>query len=374
MIARVFLPLVVLFSLIASLPSWSQTASTSPYLMRVEHQTRDENVCMLVLKDGRYHLERTAAGHVRVFEGALEQPTFAELDPLLDAPKLAELKQSDIPASPSGDEVDQMMLTVPRAAGWQSLTFPSSKSRKPFKSEIDPILRWLDKNKQQQNPIANAMPTRCVPPQETAAAKGLATPNASNPYIMRIVVDHYEPLGVGTALSMDKGTAGESVGGMTTTQAMDVNSFKISRTCAVVYESGRYRFEKTVRESGKLTHSDVYRETLNKAQLDELRQILDNPKLVELPNNVAPTVLGREGDLITLAVLRGKTMQSLGFTSSGPRPASARLEDAAATALSINVGLTNPVRKWVKQNLEDNKGALVKDVPTNSCIPAAQPE
>ena len=329
---------------------------------------------MLVLKDGRYHLERTATGRVHVFEGMLEQSAFAELDPLLNSPRVADMKQSDIQATAAGDDVDQMMLTVPRATGWQSLTFPSSKSRKPFKSEIDPILKWLDKNKQPQNSMANATPTRCVPPQETAAAKGLAIPNASNPYVMRIVVDHYEPLGHGSTLSMNKGTAGESVGGVTSTQAMDVNSFKITRTCAVVYENGRYHFEKSVRDAGQLTHADVYRETLNQAQRDELRQILDNPKLAELPNSAAPTTLGREGDVITLAVLRGKTMQSLGFASSGPRPASARLEDAGMAALSANVGLTNPVRKWVKQNLEDNRAALAKEEHTNGCIPTAQPE
>ena len=43
-------------------------------------------------------------------------------------------------------------------------------------------------------------------------------------------------------------------------------------------------------------------------------------------------------------------------------------------ALSANIGLTNPVRKWVKQNLEDNKAALAKEEHLNGCIPTAQPE
>lgn len=371
---KVVLLLTSLSVLLTSFAAWPQTArSDSPYLMRIERQTREENVCMLVLKDGRYHLERTAAGHPRVFEGTLQAPSLGELDPLLNAAKIVDLKQNQIETL-AGDEVDQMMLTIPRPTGWQSLTFPSSKSRKPFKAELDPLLKWLDRNKQQQNPATDAASTRCVPPQENAAARGLSTPNASNPYLMRIVVDHYEPTGVGTALSMDKGTAGESVGGVTSAQMMDVSKFKITRTCAVVYGSGRYRFEKNVREAGKVTKSEVYREALNKSQLDELRQILDNPKLVALPSNVAPTVLGREGDLITLAIARGSNIQSVGFASSGPRPASASLQDASMLALSANVGLTNPVRKWVKQNLEENKAALANDVPATACIPSAQPE
>lgn len=366
-----FLTLLVL---LVTLSGLSQTGgSDSPYLMRIERQTRDENVCMLVLKDSRYHLERVASGQSRVYEGTLSPTALGELAPLLNSEKIVALKQSQVDTAP-GDDVDQMMLTIPRAGGWQSLTFPSNKSRKPFKTELDALLKWLDRNKQVSNPIAGAAPNRCVPPKENVAARGLAAPSASNPYIMRMVVDHYEATGTGSALSMDKGTAGESVGGVTSAQAMDVSKFKITRTCALVYGNGRYRFEKNVREAGKVTKSEVYRESLNQAQLDELRQLLDNPKLVALPNNVAPTLLGREGDLITLAIARGTNLQSVGFASSGPRPASASLQDASMAALSANVGLTNPVRKWVKQNLEDNKAAVANGVQPTTCIPSAEPE
>lgn len=350
--------------------------TSSPYLVRMERQTREEDVCMLVLSDGRYHLERVAAGHPRIFEGTLASPALTELQPLLTANRLVDLQQGQIESTVAGADIDQVMLTIPRAKGWQTLTFPNPKSRKPFRSELDPILKWLDVNKQQQDLIAGAASTRCVPPQTTPAARGLANPNASNPYIMRIVVDHYEPLGSGntfSSVSGAKGTIGP-IGGMNSAEAMDVNSFKITRTCAVVYESGRYRFEKSVREAGKLAKSDVYRETLSKAQLDEMRQILDNPKLAALPNNVAPTVMGSEGDLISLTVLRGKNLQAVGFVRSGPHPPSDYLRDATLAALTANVGLTNPITKWVKQNLEDNKGALVKDVPATTCIPLAVPE
>lgn len=372
---RLTLTLSLAFMLIVTSWALSQTPSTeSPYLMRIEHQTRQENVCMLVLKNNRYHLERTSGGRAQVYEGELPATTIAELNPLLSADKLAELTQNQIESGTAGDEIDQTMLTVPRTNGWQTLVFPNSKSRKPFKAEMDPLLKWLDRNKIQQNPIGNAAATRCVPPQNAAAAKGLAAPNASNPYVVRIVVDHYEPAGTGTTLSLNKGTASESVGGVTASHAMDVNSFKITRTCAVVYQNGRYRFEKSVRDSGILTKSEVFRENLSKAQMDELQQILDNPKLVALPSNVAPANLGREGDLISLAVARDKSVQSLGFASSGPRPASASLQDAATVALSTNIGLTNPIRKWVKQNLEDVRAAPAKDVPMTTCIPSAQPE
>ena len=353
-----------------------QQPANNPYLVRMEHQTRAEDVCMLVMSDGHYAMERVAAGHFQAFGGTLASSAVTELEPLLNASPLVDLKQGQIQSAAAGEEVDQFMLTIPRSSGWQALTFPNSKSRKPYKSELDPILKWLDRNKQQENPIPGAVSTRCVPPQTTAAAKGLATPNASNPYLMRIVVDHYEPVGSGNTFSSVSAGAGTSgpIGGTYVSEAMDLNAFKITRTCAVVYESGRYRFEKSTREAGTLTKSSVFRATLSKAQLDEMRQILDNPKLAALPNNVTPTVMGRAGDLISLTVQRGKNMQAVGFISSAPRPASSDLRESTMAAMSANVGLTNPIRKWVKQSLEDNKEALVQNVPATACIPSAVAE
>lgn len=352
---------------------YSQNVPSSPYLARVEHQTRSEDVCMLVLSDGHFHLERTEAGGARIFEGTLPPAALSELQPLLSANKLVDLKQSQIDSTPTG-EVDQMMLTVPRAAGWQTLTFPTPKSRKPVKAELDPILKWLDRNKQQQNPIAGAIRNRCVPPQTTRAARGFATPNASNPYLMRILIDHYEPKGSGTAFSIYQGVTGESFGGVETAEAMDTSSFKITRTCAVVYQNNRYRFEKNVRDAGVIVKSEVFRDSLSQTQVDELRQILDNPKLAALPNSSAPNRFGREGELINLAIARDKTIQGLAFATFGPRPASADLNEVAFNALAANAGMTNPIRKWVKQNLEENKSALAKDVPATNCTPSAQPE
>ena len=97
---------------------------------------------------------------------------------------------------------------------------------------------------------------------------------------------------------------------------MDTSSFKITRTCALVYKNGRYRFEKNVRDAGVIVKSEVFRDNLSQTQVDELRQTLDNPKLVALPNNSAPDVFGREGELINLAIARDKTIQGLAFATS----------------------------------------------------------
>jgi hypothetical protein len=331
---------------------------------------------MLVQKDGHYHLERTIMGHARVFEGAVESPAVSELESHLDAQQIVDLKQAQIEAAAGGD-VDQLMITIPRSTGWQKLVFPSGKSRKPYKAEIDPIVKWLDRNKEQQNPIADAAPSRCIPTQSVGATSSGTNVQTSNPYMLRIVVDRYEAGGGGTAfssVSAAKGTTGQNVGGRINTDAMDINAFKVTHTCTIVYDSGKYHFEKSTRESGVVVKSEISRDTLDKPQLTGLRELLDNPKLAALPNNATPAFFGREGETTTLAMPRNKTVQTVSVATFAPRNASADLHEAALSALGTNAGLTNPIRKWVKQNVEDRRSGQSQNSPVTDCVPSPQPE
>ena len=376
MSAKTVLFLTSLSVLLTSFSGWPQTASSdSPFVMRIERQTREEDACMLVQRDGHYHLERVVTGRSRVFEGTLDAAAMSELDPLLNSSQLTNLKQAQIETTLASEDMDQFMIAVSRDYGWQSLQFPSGKSRKPYKTVMDPLVKWLDRNKQQQNPLVGVATTRCMPPQSAQSASSESKANSSNPYVMRIVVDHYEPkqLGGGSA-----DTASRSGGGGSMNSASAINStanLKVTRLCAVVYESGRYRLEKSIQEFGTSVRSEIYRDSLDKAQLDELRKLLDNSKLSSLPNSAAAAVFGREGELITMAIPRDKGVQALSFASFfGARTAEAGMRDNTSTAVSANVELTHPIRKWVKQNLEDRKAQQLKDVPSTVCVPSTQPE
>jgi len=50
------------------------------------------------------------------------------------------------------------------------------------------------------------------------------------------------------------------------------------------------------------------------------------------------------------------------------------MKDNTSLAVSANVELTHPIRKWIKQNVEDRRPAQVKEVPATTCIPSSQPE
>jgi hypothetical protein len=253
--------------------------------------------------------------------------------------------------------MDAVIIAVFRPTGWQSLNFPSGKSRKPYKAAMDPLLKWLDRNKQQQNPIVGASTNRCIPPQ-AAQASDSTKPSATNPYMVRIVVDHYEPLISGN-----------------TQPETHYADFKVTRQCTIVYQTGRYRMEKSIQQFNAQVRSEIYRDTLDKTKLDELRKLLDNPQLEALPNHAASNVFAREGDLVVLAIPREKGVQQLSFASFfGSRTKEQGMKDNLALAVDANVELTHPLTKWIKQNIEERKSAQVKDVPSTVCVPTTQPE
>jgi hypothetical protein len=357
---RVLYGLAVL-PVIVSLQSWSQTAgSDSGYLMRIERQTRSEDTCMLLQSDGHYHLERVVEGRPRVFEGTLESVGVTEVEPLLNAPRLVKLQQSDIDMTLISEDMDQFLLSIPRPAGWQTLNFPSGKSRKPYKDVIDPFLKWLDRHKQQQDPIVGAPTNRCMPSQSAVASSGTqpSSTNSANPYVMRVVVDHYEVT--------------KSSQGIVSSSSIDS---RLTRFCTIVYETGRYRMERSIQEYNSDIRSEIYKGDLSKDQLGELHKILDNPQLVALPNRASGMVFAREGEVTNLAIPRGNGVQVLSFASFfGARTQEKGMKDNTSLAVDANVELTHPIRKWIKQNVEEHKGERLKDRPATSCIPSAQPE
>jgi hypothetical protein len=344
--------LLIAVWLLGSVFSFGQSHdSDSLYLLRIERQTREEDVCMLVRQDGHYHLERVIDYHPRVFEGELDAAALKDLAPLLGSQQLIDLRQSKIEMTLVGEDMDHVLLAVSRPDGWQSLNFPSGDSRNPHKAAVEPLLRWLDRNKQQQNPIVGMATTRCMlTPLERTAIK--IKSNSPNPYVVRIIFDHYEP------------------------NADSLTDFKLTRLCTIVYKSGRYRLERSIQEFNAKVRPRVYTNTLDKRQMDTLRNLLDDPRLVALPNRAAPSrITIREGELTSLAIPRGNRLQSLNFAAFfGPHMQEQDIRDNLAMAVSADVELTHPIRKWVKQNIEDPKGSQVKDVPSTSCIPSTQPE
>lgn len=368
----------LIWCVLAGLAVWGQTAaSDNTPLMRIERQIRVEDTCMLVRNDGQFHLERVVLGlgKTRIFEGNLPADSFSQLQQMLNADELKQLSQSQIKMDLVNEDLDHLLLAVNRANSWQSLNFPTSKSRKPFKNSLDPLVKWLERNMQQQNPLPpETALTRCMPPSENAtkAATPAGVPGlepataastaqaAKNPYLLTIVEDHFFADTTTTAVGFRQ----ENV------------SHKAERTCVIVYQSGRYRLEKSRQEADAAIKTDVYHDTLGADQIKELRQLLDAPNLVKLQHqraDVGMTV--KEGEIVSVVIPRGAATQRLSFASYfGIRTQEAGLRDNLHAGVDAELPTIKPVRSWLKANVEGRKPSIEKNVPSTACAASIQPE
>jgi len=330
---------------------------------------------MLIRNDGQYHLERLAPGmgQSRIYEGTLPESAMSDLQKILNTDDMRSLTQAKIHMALVGEDRDQLLVAIDRDGSWQSLHFTSGASRKPFKNTIDPLVKWLDRYKQQNNALANATTTRCIPPADSTttttatAAEAQATKSlqqsAKNPYTLRIVTDHFE-------------TSSNDSAGIVKGMVESGTDVKVTRVCMVIYDSGRYRMEKSKQMYNAPLQSQIYLDSLSDGQIKNLRSLLDAPEISKLQHSTSNGVGGaREGETVNMAVPRASTTQVLSFASLfGVRTQQAGMKDNLSTGVDEELNNIKPLRKWLKSNVEDKKVPQAKDAASTSCIPSQQPE
>jgi hypothetical protein len=165
--------LVIAFILAVLPTSWAGdqqavTTITVPYLLRMERLRSDQDVCVLVRRDGQYHLERLHRYGIRVFEGELPNGALGSLENLLTKDRLFQLQQSDIVVPHTTGAMDQLFVSVLRPAHWQNLEFDSAESRKPYEEFLNPLLKWLDdlQKKEAKELTEESGRNNCLPARE----------------------------------------------------------------------------------------------------------------------------------------------------------------------------------------------------------------
>jgi hypothetical protein len=132
---------------------------------------------------------------------------------------------------------------------------------------------------------------------------------------------------------------------------------RISARCAVVYPDGRYHTEVVVQSPYRPGPGEVREGDLTPQERKHLENLLSDPGLRSLtPAQIGSTPLVIEDpDLVTLAVLRGDTVQFLSFPSRSSRK---RFKNSV-----------QPLLTWL-DSMIGRKGAKMK-APLTRCSPEA---
>ena len=121
----------------------STQVSNYPYLLHLETMNFDDQVCVLLLRDGQFHLEVEKGDHTKVFEGSLSQTKMQEVQTLINDPALRQLTEKQIVPPTGAIMLDELHVDIFRGDKWQDLFFVDDSSRRPFEHSIAPLVRWL---------------------------------------------------------------------------------------------------------------------------------------------------------------------------------------------------------------------------------------
>jgi hypothetical protein len=106
-----------------------------------------EHYCMLVFDDHHFHAEK--AHHIKgkdqerkVSEGQLSDADWNALNAILDSKQFRELHVP--PSAPAlvVHDLHPYTISVARQNGFQIMEFLTKESRRPYESELKPLLRW----------------------------------------------------------------------------------------------------------------------------------------------------------------------------------------------------------------------------------------
>jgi hypothetical protein len=326
-----------------------------------EHSREDSTVCVLLRRDGQFHLEHRRGDETLVSEGRLSESDLAKLNLALDSDQLRQISQQKIVPPLLYSRDDQLQLNVFRKDHWQNLRFPDATTQAANRGAIQPLLTWL-------NELHNQ------PHRELSEDEGKN--NCLTPERLQLKIRNAPPAASATGKNSGEPAAGAAAGGADS-QPEPPPSFllrysrdrfsngTLQRTCVIVGPAGGYRMERGSQQISYKMKTSVFEGSVSDGELRELKQMLDEPRLKnEHHQNRLPDVPIREAEVTSVSVPREKEIQQLVFSDysgasfGGQGPAANSTDDTASI---------DPLQAWLKTAIESKKVAPLKSAQPSNC-------
>jgi hypothetical protein len=330
-------------------------ANTSgAYLLRVERLLFDQDVCVLVQRDGQYHIERLRPYGISVFEGKegkLRNGDLASLENLLTKDKLFQLRQNDIGEPLAANNMDRLFVSILRPNQWQNLEFNDAEARKPYADFLNPLVKLLDdlqKEKAKELPEESGR-NNCMPPKqvrlqprsvEKIPAAQTPVPVDNHPYILRAFIRSFD-------------------------------SSKIENSCIIVKDTGVYHVRRSQRRGRKETTTSVLDGTLSAEARNSLRVVIDADPLRKWPTENPPPAHLQAATITNLSIPRMDHVQeinvwrynyvvtlNLGF---GSREETGMSDHGTKVIKSLD--------DWIKINFPTKEGVPITNPDNPQCLP-----
>jgi hypothetical protein len=158
-------PLAQVVFLLASTIGSAQTLIEPTYLLRAETIVFDpyrgmSDVCVLVLPDGHYRLEKSyqsgaGSGTTWVYSGTLPEENMRQLQAVLRDSKFQAINTGPMEITMHAyktdggfvtgtmESMDALSVSIPREHAVQNFAFKDAEERKPHERDLKPFQKWL---------------------------------------------------------------------------------------------------------------------------------------------------------------------------------------------------------------------------------------
>ncbi len=348
---RMLLTLVLLlpFGLALAGADNGQALDAPHALLRIERLQAGEAVCALVDDDGTYRLEKLFRAKAEMYTGKASNDEIEQLIQILENPQLRTLSQEKVVGEMISDTLDALDLAIWRQREWQTLSFHNPSSRKPFKDELDPLLRWFQKL-QKGRPAAvkvEGAASRCVPAKE---------------------------------LRQDTRKTDELMGAPAGSEAKYLFRFYSSEfareraesNCTVVFADGTYRRETRFQPIFGSKTDRSYSGQVSTDSLAELKHLLDSPDLKKAHSDPGKELLAGDLEGSAVYIPRENEIQHLRFASQfNTHIPPLNLGGMSNMAYHIaDHKVLDPLKHWVKQHTDKLEGGSETGKAVDNCFPA----
>ena len=132
-------PLSICLLFLASSLAAQNDSTPYPYLLHLETMDFDNQECVLLQTDGKFHLEHEHGDRTKVFEGTLSDAKRIEIQVLINDDWIRMLTQKQIVMPQGAVLLDELHIDIFRGDHWQDLFFPDDSTRKPFARFHHPV-------------------------------------------------------------------------------------------------------------------------------------------------------------------------------------------------------------------------------------------
>jgi len=340
------------FALAQAVPGDGQAASSALQpLLRIERLQPGEAVCALVNDDGTYRLEKLFRAKAEMYTGKAGNDQVEQLTQILENAQLRKLSQENVTGEIVSDTLDTLDVAIWRQRGWQKLSFHNPSSRKPFKDELDPLLRWFQ-NLQKSRPAAvkvEGAATRCLPAKELR----LQTRQTAEPMVPP---NRLEPVYLFHFLSFEFARG------------------KSKMICTVVFTDGLYRREERFQPFNGSKTDRSYGGQINADSLAELKLVLDSSDLKNAQSDTGREQLAGDGESSAVDIPREDKTQHLRFASKFNTHIHP-LDQGGMSNMAYHVAdqkVLDPLKDWMRHHTDKLEGGNETGAAFNECFPTKE--